>query len=60
MELKVLGHVDLETGKVYNNEGKDITPEPMTMKDFQKYLDDTNERLERRRAWLAGEFSYLP
>ena len=56
MKLKVLGRVDLSTGKIYDNEGKEVSiskPKPLDMKELQ-------DRLERRRSWLAGEFSYLP
>lgn len=56
MKLRVLGRVDLATGKIYDNEEREVTipkPEPLNVKELQ-------ERLERRRAWLAGEFSYLP
>lgn len=56
MKLKVLGRVDLSTGKIYDSNGKEVTmpkPEPLNVEELK-------ERLERRRAWLAGEFSYLP
>ena len=56
MKLRVLGRVDLSTGKIYDNDGKEVTipkPKPLNVEELQ-------ERLERRRAWLAGEFSYLP
>lgn len=50
MKLKVLGKVDLATGKIYDTNGKEIVkakPAPFNRKEIE-------ERLERRRAWLAG------
>ena len=56
MKLRVLGRVDLATGRIYDNEGEEVTipkPKPLNVEELQ-------ERLERRSAWLAGEFSFLP
>ena len=50
MTLKVLGRVDLATGKIYDIDGKEIVkakPAPFNRQEI-------DERLERRRAWLAG------
>ena len=49
---KVLGKVDFSTGVVYDNNGNIVPKKSFTASD------DLQERLERRRAWLAGEFSY--
>ncbi len=48
--FKVLGRVDLTTGKIYDIDGTEIVkakPAPFNRKEI-------DERLERRRAWLAG------
>jgi hypothetical protein len=50
MPIKVLGRVDLATGKIYDIDGTEIVkakPAPFNRKEIE-------ERLERRRAWLAG------
>ena len=49
---KVLGKVDLSTGIAYDNNGNVMPKERFAASD------DLQERLDRRRAWLAGEFSY--
>lgn len=49
---KILGKVDLSTGIAYDNNGNVMPKENFTASD------DLQERLKRRRAWLAGEFSY--
>ena len=55
IKFKIVGKVDLSTGIIYDAKG-DIVPKKPTPKCTG--LDE--ERLARRRAWLAGEFSYLP
>lgn len=54
MKIKVLGHVDLQTGKVYDNNDNEVS-----IKESFRSEDNLKERLERRRAWLAGEFNYF-
>lgn len=51
---KIVGRVDLVTGTIYDAKGN-IVP-----KQLSKPFNGINEEaLNRRRAWLAGEFSYL-
>lgn len=50
MPIKVLGRIDLATGKIYDIDRTEIVkakPAPFNRKEIE-------ERLERRRAWLAG------
>lgn len=54
MKLKVLGRVDLSTGKIYDNKGNEVILPKPSMPNFDKI----QEAQERRRAWLAGEFGY--
>ena len=54
-KVKILGKVDLSTGTIYDANGN-VIPK----KSAPKFTGLDEERLARRSAWLAGEFSYLP